>query len=173
MKYSTSGAGAVWIKNPLAGSIWEVSNAVELDNALENFKDEDIIKLTANIDYNKGIVIDGKTVTFDVGNYTLNVRSYTPSAGGKGLMVINGGHVKLAGSGQFNIRQIGGNTSMGVQVEAGSSAVVTNIEVTVDSGSAFGAYAYNNGAVIHVLGNIRGAERRLRRKNLGTWKDNS
>ncbi len=155
LKYSTSGAGAVWIKNPLAGSIWEVSNAVELDNALENFKDEDIIKLTANIDYNKGIVIDGKTVTFDVGNYTLNVRSYTPSAGGKGLMVINGGHVKLAGSGQFNIRQIGGNTSMGVQVEAGSSAVVTNIEVTVDSGSAFGAYAYNNGAVIHVLGNIR------------------
>jgi LPXTG-motif cell wall-anchored protein len=155
LKYSSSGTSTVWVKDPMAASIWEVSNASELENALENFEDGDTIKLTADIDYNKGIVIDGKTVTFDVGTNNLNVHIDAPDESNNGLLVKNGGHLLLNGTGQFNISLVGDNTSTGVRVEAGSSAVVTNIGVTVEKGSAFGAYAYGNGADIHVLGNIR------------------
>ncbi|WP_052082661.1 S-layer homology domain-containing protein [Intestinimonas butyriciproducens] len=155
LKYSDSGSeGVVWVKSPPAATVWEVGDATELENALNNFKDVDTIQLTRNIDYNKGIVIDGKTVAFDVGNFRLNISNDTGSAAGVGLSVINGGHVNLIGTGQLNVTQTGGNTSTGVRVEAGSSATVTNIRVTVESGSAFGAYADGTGADIRVLGDI-------------------
>jgi hypothetical protein len=154
LKYSTSGASAVWVKDPMAASIWEVYNALELEDALDNFKDGDIIRLKADIEYDKSIVIDGKSVTFDLGNYDLNVIIADPSVATNALWVKNSGHVYLDGTGQFNISLIGDNTSTGVRVEAGSSATVTNIRVTVLDGSAFGAYADGNNADIHVLGDI-------------------
>ncbi|MEA4962493.1 InlB B-repeat-containing protein, partial [Lutispora sp.] len=156
LKYSDSGSitGAVWVKDPTAPTVWAVSNSKELDTALNSFKDGDNIKLTKNISYYKGIVISGKTVTFDVGSYTLNVDRLSGSAGANGLLVTGGGHVNLVGTGRFNVSQTGGNTSTGVRVENGSTATVTNIRVTVGSGSAFGAYADGNGSQINVLGDV-------------------
>ncbi|MGI6538508.1 MAG: InlB B-repeat-containing protein [Caldicoprobacterales bacterium] len=154
LKYSLGDNRAVWVKDPMAASIWDVSNAPELENALENFQDGDIIRLTSSIEYNKQIIIDGKTVTFDVGEHILTIRINEPSASIYGLWVKNDGHVLLNGTGEFNVWLNGSNTSTGVRVETGSSAVVTNIDVLVLTGSSFGAYADGNNAVIHVLGDI-------------------
>ena len=63
LKYSTSGASAVWVKDPSAASIWEVYNALELEDAWTTLKTGDIIRLKADIEYDKSIVIDGKSVT--------------------------------------------------------------------------------------------------------------
>ena len=68
---------------------------------------------------------------FDLGNYDLNVISADPSVATNALWVKNSGHVYLDGTGQFNISLIGDKPSTGVRVEAGSSATVTNIRVTV------------------------------------------
>ena len=57
-------------KIPWQPSIWEVYNALELEDALDNFKDGDIIRLKADIEYDKSIVIDGKSVTFDLETMT-------------------------------------------------------------------------------------------------------
>jgi hypothetical protein len=138
-----------------AVKVWEVANATELEAALNGFQSGDTIKLTAGFTYNKGIVIDGKNVTFDTGSFTLNVNSSTGSASGIGLEVKNGGNVYLIGSGQLYIRQTGGNPSYGVKATNGSTAMVTNIQVTVyENDAAFGTYAYDTGSSIHVLGNV-------------------
>ncbi len=142
---------------PLAAAtptIWKVSNVTELQDALSGIADGDTIELTANIDYNDSIIIYSKTITFDVGSFTLNVLSSTGTTAGIGLQVNNSGHVLLAGSGQLNVIQTGGNASSGVNVLNGSTATVTNIKVSVGSGSAFGAYASGSGSAINVLGNI-------------------
>lgn len=139
-----------------AATVWEVANAEQLETALNDFQSGDTIKLTSDIIYNKGIVIDGKNVTFDTGSFTLNVYSSTESSPGVGLEVKNGGNVYLIGSGQFDIRQMGGSTSYGVKATGGSTAIVSNIQVTVFmNDSAFGAYAADNNSSIQVLGNVR------------------
>ncbi|MDD4401916.1 MAG: cell wall-binding repeat-containing protein [Desulfitobacteriaceae bacterium] len=135
--------------------VWEAANATELEAALNGFQSDDTIKLTADINYNKGIAITGKNVTIDTGGFILNVNSTTDPAPGVGLEVKDDGHVNLIGSGQFNIRQIGGNVSYGVKATNGSTATVTNIQVTAYmADAAFGAYADGTGSAIQVLGNV-------------------
>lgn len=43
-----------------------MSSAEDLEAALAGFGDGDTIKLTASITYDKGIVLSGKSLTFDV-----------------------------------------------------------------------------------------------------------
>ncbi|MDD4680005.1 MAG: hypothetical protein PHP79_03820, partial [Clostridia bacterium] len=136
-------------------TVWEVANATELETALNGFQSDDTIKLTAGFTYNKGIVIDGKNVTFDTGSFTLQVNNLTDTAPGVGLEVNNGGNVYLIGSGEFNIRQVGGNVSYGVKVANVSTAMVTNVQVTVyEDDAGVGAYADDTDSSIHVLGNV-------------------
>jgi uncharacterized repeat protein (TIGR02543 family) len=126
-----------------------------LDGALEAVMYGGTIQLLGNIDYDGGLFIDGAEITFDLNGYTLNVNSSTYSVPGVGLEVKNGGNVFLIGSGQFNVRQISDGTCYGVKVSDASTAMVTNIQVTLlDDGSAFGAYADGTGSSIHVLGNV-------------------
>ncbi|MGI6425198.1 MAG: fibronectin type III domain-containing protein [Tepidanaerobacteraceae bacterium] len=126
-----------------------------LDGALEAVMYGGTIQLLGNIDYDGGLVIDGADITFDLNGYTLNVNSSTYSVPGVGLEVKNGGNVFLIGSGQFNVRQISDGTCYGVKVSDASTAMVTNIQVTLlDDGSAFGAYADGKDSSIHVLGNV-------------------
>jgi uncharacterized repeat protein (TIGR02543 family) len=149
LKYSGSGAtGVVWVKDPLAAKVWEVSDDEGLENALGSFRDGDTIKLMANIDYDKGIAIDGKTVTFDVDGYILNVKNSIEN--GTGLNVMNGGKVFLTGSGALNVE----GYRYGVQVHSNNA----NSEATVTKATAIGpegkAAHTNNKAKLTVLGDV-------------------
>lgn len=149
LKYSGSGAtGVVWVKDPLAAKVWEVSDDGGLENALVSFRDGDTIKLMANIDYDKGIAIDGKTVTFDVDGYILNVKNSIEN--GTGLNVMNGGKVFLTGSGALNVE----GYRYGVQVHSNNA----NSEATVTKATAIGpegkAAHTNNKAKLTVLGDV-------------------
>lgn len=147
--------GLTLIVNDDNSLVWEVGDPAGLENALNNFQSGDIIKLTKDIDYNKGIVIDGQSVIFDTNGFTLNVDNDTGTLEGVGLEVTNGGHVYLTGSGMFNIRQEGGNNSYGVKVTGGSTAMVTSVWATVyQDDAAVGVYAGGAGSSIHVLGDV-------------------
>jgi uncharacterized repeat protein (TIGR02543 family) len=125
---------------------WLVSGVEELEAALAGFGDGDTIKLTASIIYSKGIELSGKSLTFDVGPYTLNISNYN----GSGLLVGAGAEVYLTGSGKFNVS----GAPCGVKAE-GSGA---KAEVTAASGSGtggIGAYASQGGQII-VKGDVFG-----------------
>jgi hypothetical protein len=145
-----------------------------LDEALAAVgTDETTIRLLTDITYSKGMVIDGKSVIFDLDGHTLNVIN----AGGIGLDVANGGHVSYTGTGSFNVsgtecgvKVIGDDSSAAVNnvtaagdgstgVFADSAGQVTvngNINVTADEegGNVIGAYAYGEYTNIAVNGGI-------------------
>jgi uncharacterized repeat protein (TIGR02543 family) len=130
--YATDGGGGG------APQTRSVSSAEELEAALGSFGDEDIIRLTADITYNKGIVLSDKSLTFDVGTYTLNVNNN----GGTGLEVGAGAEVHLTGSGKFNVS----GEPYGVKAEGlGAKAEVTGASGSGSSG--IGAYAKDGGQV--------------------------
>lgn len=154
----TNGARVVWVKGVIVpdDSVCEIDGVqyATFDEALGAVQlgETKTIKLLKDINYDKGIIIDGKTVTFDVGIFTLSVTN-TTSSHGIGLTVTNSAHVNLVGSGEFNVTHISNSgESIGLLVHGGSSATVTNVKAVAGVGS--GVYANGNGAIIHVLGNV-------------------
>lgn len=102
------------------------------------------ITLLKNIDYNKGIFLENKTVTFALNGYTLNINN--PAEGGSGLAVQQGGAVFLSGAGALNAT----GETYGVRVSTSAlptQATVTNATATGPTGEA----AYAAGSVITVL----------------------
>lgn len=96
------------------------------------------IRLLTNITYNNGIVIDGRTVIFDLDGHTLDVSN----PGGTGLEVQNGGQVSHTGTGYFNVS----GAECGVEVTGiNSSAAVNN--VTAAGRNVKGVYARSGGHV--------------------------
>lgn len=158
LKYSVIGSsGVFWVKD--SSNVISVSNAAELKAALGSVVSGGTIRLTANIDYYEKILIEGKTVTLNVGAFTLNVIVNDPGTSFNGLEVKDAGSLALVRTtGAFNISITGSNTSAGVMVRLNSSATVNNVLVNVtsnpSSSSAFGVYASDNGAQITVLGNV-------------------
>lgn len=150
-----NGDNVVWVKAATSSSSVCAIGGTEyttLTDALAKVKTAETIKLLKDINYDKGIIIDGKTVTFDVGSFTLSVTN-TTSSHGIGLTVTNNGHVNLVGSGEFNVTHISNfGESIGLLVHGGSSATVTNVKAVAGVGS--GVYADGDGAIIHVLGNV-------------------
>lgn len=125
-----------------------VGTAVELEDAINKLVDGDTIKLTANIDYNKGIVIDGITMTFDVGQYKLNITNSDTSGTGCGLEAKNGGTVTLLyTTGELNAF----GHYYGVRANGSSTAMLTNATATGENG--YGAFAVDN-SEITVLGDV-------------------
>lgn len=131
------------------------------------------IRLLTDITYPKGIVIDDRTIIFDLDGHALAVSN----PGGTGLDVQNGGQVSYTGAGSFNVsgtgygvKVIGENSSAVVNsvtavcndsagVYADSAGQVTvngNINVTagVDGGNIKGAYAYGENSRIVVYGSV-------------------
>ncbi|HCX62113.1 MAG TPA: hypothetical protein DHU59_06715, partial [Clostridiales bacterium] len=125
-----------------------VGTAVELEDAINKLVDGDTIKLTANIDYNKGIVIDGITMTFDVGQYKLNITNSDTSGTGCGLEAKNGGTATLLyTTGELNAS----GHYYGVRANGSSTAMLTNATATGENG--YGAFAVDN-SEITVLGDV-------------------
>jgi len=117
----------------------------KLIDALEIVKSGETIKLLKNIDYNFGIEIDNKKITFDLNNFILNIFNATGGA----LVVKNSGSVELIGTGEFNVKSFGGSA---VSAYANSSATVTNAKTTHIY--ARGAYAEGSDSKITVLGDV-------------------
>ncbi|MDD3850913.1 MAG: GLUG motif-containing protein [Firmicutes bacterium] len=129
-----------------------------LGDALAAVEDGQTIKLLKDIDYYGGIVIEDKSVTFNLNGYTLNVDN--PLTDGSdaqrtGLYVkgdAGNASVALEGVGEFNV--IG--NKYGVYVYAGgingykAEATVTNALATGNEGCA--AYAYGGNAEVTVEG---------------------
>ncbi|HPU47927.1 MAG TPA: Calx-beta domain-containing protein, partial [Syntrophomonadaceae bacterium] len=132
------------------------------------------IKLLADIEYTGGIVITGKTVTFDLNGHTLKVTN----DGGHGLEVGSGGVVNLDTSkgGSFNVTASGsakyaiyahdggqatvtsatasGSGSRAVYAHDGGQVTVTSATLTSGDMNSRGAMASGAGSFIWVTGNI-------------------
>lgn len=131
--------------------------------ALDAVKDRETIRLLQNVNYSKSskdpaINIEYKTVTFDVGEFTLNV-SNSP---GIGLRIGKGGKVLLEyeGKGEFNVFAYGNFFERGVCAVDGGMATVTNVSAEGYGTIAVSAESVNeeNGiSVIEVLGNVTAA----------------
>jgi len=147
----TDGTSTVWVKGetPVTNPVCEIgaTKYTTLSAALAAHTNGQTIRLLDNIEHNTGIVINGKTITFDLNGKTLNVSS----SSGCGLEVSNGGIVNQSGSGNFNISS---STSTGVYVTGnGSKATVTNATTTVNSAGV----SANDGCEVTVLGTATGS----------------
>ncbi len=108
------------------------------------------ITLLKNIDYNKGIALDNKKITFALNGYTLNVVSSVE--GVAALNVYNGGGVALSGAGALNVT----GPARGYGVTATSNTIASAVTVTNAAGigtESKAAHAYNK-ATLTVLGDV-------------------
>lgn len=151
LKY-TDGIHSVYVKD--ASGIILVKNATELKDALTNVAGGGTIKLLNAINYNQGIVIDGKSFCLDLGSYTLNVVNST----GIGIDIKNA-ILTVSGDGELNatgtkgvqaqnsiISVYSATGTAGVGVEA-FCGVDKSCEVTVTThaqGTTAGVYAMND-----------------------------
>ena len=122
--------------------IGEVGYAT-LEDALDDVQDNETITLLQSINHSEPIVIDGKTITFGLGNFDLNIDT-SATAGSTGLTARNSGKVSCSGSGKLDvtssqygvIAQNGGEIHVSGSVTAGQYGVTTsgsgNPKVTVD-----------------------------------------
>jgi uncharacterized repeat protein (TIGR02543 family) len=153
--YSTEN-GVVWVRT---GAWLEYSCQIEgglqyylLEDALASIApgETKTITLLKNIDYNKGIVLDNKKITFSLNGYTLNVVSSIE--GVPGLAAYNGGSVDISGEGALNVT--GPARSYGVTAVSNiipSTVTVTNATAIGSEGKAVHAY---NRAAVTVLGDV-------------------
>jgi len=121
---------------------YTVNSAADLETVVNSVYDSDSIKLLADIVYGRGIVVDGKSITFDLNNQKLTINNTL----GPGLHVRSGGEVKLAGTGSLDVVSSGGHA---IFVESGGKATVTSASATADDCS--GAYAEGAGSEITVI----------------------
>ncbi len=140
--------------------IYDVKTQSELSAALGRKDSVYTIRLTADIDYNAGIVVTGKTITFDLNGHTLNVAN----SAGSGLEVGSGGVVDMKGKGEFNVASSADYDSVeryyGVYAHDGGQAKVTSATQTGTEG--VGAFAMvkgiNSVSCITVTGDVNGSE---------------
>ena len=140
-----------------------VSNAAELDTALAAAQDGDVIQLGASFTYYSCVTIMGKTITFDVGAYTLDISpvsgdAITVSGGGQlNLTAVEGGELNASGNESSvhvvnvynngdatvtNVSAVGIN-SIGIFAETNASVHVTG-GVTADGSHSKGIWAWNS-----------------------------
>ena len=88
------------------GTVHNVNDQTTLTNALATAQTGDTIKLTADITYTSTIVIENKSVTFNLNGYTLNVVNNAEEDTAEemsGLYVKGNAAVALEGDGEFNV----------------------------------------------------------------------
>ena len=118
-----------------------------LDAALDDAVSGDTIRLLLPVTHRSGLIISGRSITFDVGAYSLNLINTEGTA----LTVTNQGEVKLASTtGAFHVT----GSLIGVAADSGGKAAVTSAAATGASG--IGAVASGTGSEIKVLGLTQG-----------------
>ena len=127
----------------------QVDNPDDFKLALDNAADGDVIKLTGDITYavditSPAISIRGKTITFDVGAFTLNV----VNTSGQGLDVGAGGVVNLEKTtGAFNVTSQSNHSDCVYAHDAGKATVTNAISTGIGSSGegAIGTGQQNHG----------------------------
>ncbi|MCL2549689.1 MAG: hypothetical protein FWE78_01950, partial [Methanimicrococcus sp.] len=109
----------------------------DLTDALDDVLDGQTIKLLVSIDYNQGIEITDKSITFDIGDFNLNVTSSTTNA----LDVMDGGVALSAGNGEFNVISTAPSF-------AGVRAMNSTVEVSNAAGYS-GVYSWNSTVTVY------------------------
>ncbi|MCL2695636.1 MAG: Ig domain-containing protein [Clostridiales bacterium] len=146
LQYRGFGTGTVWVKDPAVCSIG-TTRYNNLADALAAVTSGQTIKLLDDITYNSGIIINSKSITFDLNGKKLDV----VNTSGRGLDVSNSGEVKLLNpaNGEFNVT----GTTDGVYA-SNSKVEVTNIKATRTSGFAYGVFAANSGTEVTIYGDV-------------------
>ena len=127
-----------------------------LDDALAAVESGQTIKLLDNIDYNKGIKIINKSITFDLNWFTLNVTNMDDTTldtheERSGLYVCGDSIVSLAGQGEFNVTGYWYGVFAENDQDTDKSPLV---HVTNATGiKRDGVYA-QGGAMVYVRGNV-------------------
>ena len=123
-------------------------------DALGAVYDNSIIKLLTNINYNQSIVIDGKSLVFDLNGYVLNVSTTS----GDALVVSNAGKVRTldgVGTGAFNVTSTAASWHY-LFAEAGRGVVARDgsiVSVTNASGTTCAIMAEGEGTRVTATGN--------------------
>jgi uncharacterized repeat protein (TIGR02543 family) len=113
------------------GTVHNVNDQTTLTNALAAAQTGDTIKLTADITYTSTIVIENKSVTFNLNGYTLNVVNNAEEDTAEemsGLYVKGNAAVALEGDGEFNVT--GSWYGVFAECNEGESAEVTITNAT-------------------------------------------
>ena len=142
------GNQTVWVKTPACEIVQAGVGYETLAAALEAVQHNQTIRLIMDISHTGGIVVDGKTVNFNLNGKKLNVSN---TGGGDGLQVINGGQVKLIdpANGEFNVAGAGN----GVSVSGGGKAEVSSVATSALAG-AYAVQAAGANSEILVHGNV-------------------
>ena len=182
-----------WMPLNISAATHNVSTSAELTTALTNSISGDIIRLTANIDYDSKISVSDKKITFDLNGKKLNVVIVTGSGDG---FSVNNGEVKLKdpANGEFNVTAPGGiSTWNGGKAEAtsvkatggtlncwaiycpvvatvGNNEVTVYGDVTINNSTSTNNYAIQAGmSKVTVHGNINVTV--VQRNNYGVYAD--
>ena len=139
-----------------AGDVCEIVNVdgvtviaqyADLTSALTAVQDNQTIRLLQDINYGQGIVIAGKSVTFDLYGFDLSVEVTS----GNALEVGLGGEVLLddSGGGEFNVKSKIDITGIGLYAHSGGKAAISNAE-----GADIGVLAIDTGTNVTVYGDV-------------------
>lgn len=140
---------ALWRSN--APGTHPVRTADELAAALVSAQDGDTIRLTGNITYNAGIVLNAcRELTIDVGIYTLTVTS----GSGNAIEVGSGGRLYLDDDAGGALNAVAGYGANAVYVHDGSFAEVSNVNASSTFGHGVVASGAGSNATVH--GNVTG-----------------
>lgn len=148
------GLSTVWVKDTtLADKVCEIGSTqyTTLKEALDKVQSGEKIKLLKDIDYPNGIVVTGKHIIFDVGQYTLNITNNGPDATGLEVHGTSGRVSLISTTGELNVT----GTDCGVKAWGGGVATVTNATATKPN-KGCGVFAANAGSDITVKGNAQG-----------------
>ncbi|NLZ83155.1 MAG: leucine-rich repeat protein [Clostridiales bacterium] len=150
------GFSSIWVKDTtLADKVCEIGSTqyTTLKEALDKVQSGERIKLLKDIDYPNGIVVTGKHIIFEVGQYTLNIVNNGIDLDAIGLQVHgSSGRVSLISTtGELNVTGI----DCGVKAWGGGVATVTNATATKPN-KGCGVFASNAGTDITVKGNVQG-----------------
>jgi len=150
----TDGTSTVWVKNTGTQAVCEIVGGEKFDwfkAAIDAAEDGQTIRLLGNASETSLIVVDGKTVFFDLGDYTLTFVNSAPFTNGTALTVKNGGKFLQIGTGAGKL----GFSDLLYAIKAETGGVVTiysNVE-----GTQYGIYAEDVGSEITVNGTVVGA----------------
>ncbi|MCL2766515.1 MAG: S-layer homology domain-containing protein [Peptococcaceae bacterium] len=141
------GALGLFVAFPLAASAVtrDVGSELALEDAIQNAVSGDTIRLTADITYNRTIIVDtAKTITFDLNGKTLNATA--------GVFADKDAKILLAdpNNGQLNVSGVCSNDAADTVVAWNGSS---KVEVSNVSSSAIAVYAQDNSEII-VYGNV-------------------
>ena len=147
-----------------------VTNAASLNSAIISAASGDTLVLTQNItDYNEPIVLDGISITINIGSYNLDIA--VASIDFAAIEVFNGGRLTVNGAGRLTVRNDAGigisvydlvegtyaHTESGiVELNCPTTVTANSTGISASASSGYMSYRPKSIAKVHVNGNVTG-----------------